>query len=382
MSVRRGGANPYDQRGNGQGGYGGNSGYEQIDDYNPTGHEMASLTQNQGGYAVNIFDEISQVNRGIDTIDQNLNQLKMLQQRSLDEADSSGASNTSRQLNGLSADTMAQYRTLTDQVRKIKSSPDAQQPKFRAQVGNVDRRLKSAIQAYQQVESQYRKRTQDQMARQYRIVRPDASEDEVRAAVEDQTGGQVFQQALMQSNRRGQAQAVLSAVQDRHAQLQKIEQQLMELAQLFQDLDTLVIQQDVAVMNIEQKAEETVENLDKGNEEVGTAIKSARGARKKKWICFGIVVTLIVIVAVAVAVYVLNQQKNKPAAKRWLTDDVVFPRAEAGLVASRLFSRSALEEGKRSIESLDIAALAKRVPQVLYDSKVPAKLGNVFVEVE
>lgn len=252
------------------------------------GHEMASLTQNQGGFAINIFDEISQVNKGIDTIDQNLNQLKMLQQRSLDEADGSGASNTSRQLNGLSADTMAQYRTLTDQVRKIKSSPEAQQPKYRAQVGNVDRRLKSAIQAYQQVESQYRKRTQDQMARQFRIVRPDASEDEVRAAVEDQTGGQVFQQALMQSNRRGQAQAVLSAVQDRHAQLQKIEQQLMELAQLFQDLDTLVIQQDVAVMNIEQKAEETVENLDKGNEEVGVAIKSARGARKKKWICFGI----------------------------------------------------------------------------------------------
>ncbi|KAH7027765.1 t-SNARE [Microdochium trichocladiopsis] len=329
---------------------------------------MASLTQNQGGFAGNIFDEISQVNRGIDTIDQNLNQLKMLQQRSLDEADSSGSSNTSRQLNDLSADTMAQYRTLTDQVRQIKSNREAQQPKYRAQVGNVDRRLKQAIQAYQQVESQYRKRTQDQMARQYRIVRPDASEDEVRAAVEDQTGGQVFQQALMQSNRRGQAQAVLSAVQDRHAQLQKIEQQLMELAQLFQDLDTLVIQQDVAVMNIEQKAEETVENLDKGNEEVGTAIKSARGARKKKWICFGIVVTIIVIIAIAVAIYVVTNQKKSAPAKRWLVDDVVFARAaESGLVASRSFAKSVLEEHKRSIENLDIGAIAKRIPRAFGD---------------
>jgi len=371
-------SNPYDQRGNGPAGYGGgNSGYEQIDDYNNTGHEMASLTQNQGGFATNIFDEISQVNRGIDAIDQNLNQLKMLQQRSLDEADSSGASNTSRQLNGLSADTMAQYRTLTDQVRKIKSNPEAQQPKFRAQVGNVDRRLKQAIQSYQQVESQYRKRTQDQMARQYRIVRPDASEDEVRAAVEDQTGGQVFQQALMQSNRRGQAQAVLSAVQDRHAQLQKIEQQLMELAQLFQDLDTLVIQQDVAVMNIEQKAEETVENLDKGNEEVGMAIKSAKGARKKKWICFGIVVTLIVIIAIAVAIYVVTNKKSDPApapaaapaaaAKRWLLDDIVLPRAESGLVASRSFAKSVLEAHERSIESIDLDAIAKRIPDVFGD---------------
>lgn len=152
----------------------------------------------------------------------------------------------------------------------------------------VDSRLKDAIRAYQQVESSFRKKTEEQMARQYRIVSPDATEDEVRAAVEDQSGGQVFQQALMQSNRRGQAQAVLNAVQDRHAQLQKIEKQMMELTQLFQDMDTLVIQQDPLVVNIEAKGEEVVDNLVRGNAEIGTAINTARATRKKKWICLGI----------------------------------------------------------------------------------------------
>jgi syntaxin 1B/2/3 len=174
-------------------------------------------------------------------------------------------------------------------VRILKSNPESQTPKNQPQVQRIDRRLKEAINAYQQVEAQFRRKNQDQMARQYRIVRPEADESEVRAAVEDPTGGQVFQQALMQSNRRGQAQSVLSAVQDRHAQLQKIEQQLIELAQLFQDMDTLVVQQEEFVTNIEQKAEETVENFDKGNEEIGTAITTARKTRKKKWICLAIV---------------------------------------------------------------------------------------------
>lgn len=254
---------------------------------------MAPLAQNAGGFSRSdpnaILNECREIDQGIDEIERNLQQLRMLQDRSLNDADTSAGSATSRQLDGLSSETMGLYRGLTERVRTIKSNAESRQPKNAAQVGRVDRRLKDAIRSYQQVESAFRKKTQDQMARQYRIVRPDASEQEVQAAVEDSSqGAQVFQQALMQSDRRGQARAVLSAVQDRHAAIQKIEQQMIELAQLFQDMDTLVVQQEEQVQQIEQKGEEVVENLDKGNVELGGAVKSARGARRKKWICLGI----------------------------------------------------------------------------------------------
>lgn len=246
---------------------------------------MSSLPQGGSADPNAILNECRDIDKSINSIDQNLNQMRMFQQRTLDDADSSAGSNSNRQLDSLSTETMALYRSLTERVRMVKSNPESNSPKNSAQVQRVDRRLKEAIRAYQTNESEFRKKTQDQMARQYRIVRPDADEAEVQAAVQDPTGGQVFQQALMQSNRRGQAQSVLSAVQDRQAQLQKIEQQLIELAQLFQDMDTLVVQQEAAVTNIEQKAEETVENFDKGNQEVETAIGTARATRKKKWWC-------------------------------------------------------------------------------------------------
>jgi syntaxin 1B/2/3 len=323
MSYGYGGRqNPYDQRDPAPGGYGApqpQGGYGQSAPYggsryaqgNAEGYdqnvEMAPLAQNASSIANGdpnaILNECRDIDRGIDQIEHNLEQLRMVQQRTLDDADSSSSSAANRQLDSLSSDTMAQYRALTERVRVVKSNPDSRTPKNNPQVGRVDRRLKQAIQQYQQVESQFRKRTQDQMARQYRIVRPDASEQEVRAAVEDPSGGQVFSQALLQSDRQGRARAALSAVQDRHKALVKIEQQMTELAQLFQDMDTLVIQQEAAVVQIEQKGEEVVDNLDKGNEEIGVAVNTARKTRKKKWICLGICVAIIAIIAIIIAIY-------------------------------------------------------------------------------
>lgn len=251
----------------------------------PLAHNGASVARADPNA---ILNECRDIDRGIDEVEHNLEQLRMLQQRTLDDADSSSSSAANRQLDTLSTETMALYRSLTDRVRTMKSNSESQTPKNKPQVSRVDRRLKSAIQQYQSVESQFQKRTQEQMARQYRIVRPDASEQEVRAAVEDTSGGQVFSQALMQSDRQGRARAALSAVQDRHRALQKIEQQMIELSQLFQDMDTLVVQQEAAVTQIEQKGEEVVDNLDKGNIEMGVAVNTARSTRKKKWICLGI----------------------------------------------------------------------------------------------
>ncbi|KAH8682503.1 t-SNARE [Xylariales sp. PMI_506] len=288
---------------------------------------MAPLNQSGGGYANSdpnaILNECADIGRGIDEIDRNLNQMKMLQQRSLDDADSSASSATNRQLDNLSSETMTLYRSLVERVRLMKSNRDSQQPKNNAQVMRTDRRLKEAINAYQQVEAQFRKKTQEQVARQYRIVRPDADESEVRAAVEDPSGGQVFQQALMQSNRRGQAQSVLNAVQDRRVQLEKIEQQLIELAQLFQDMDTLVVQQEVAVTNIEQKAEETIEHFDKGNEQIGVAINTARSTRKKKWYCLGICVAIILVIVIIVVIYMaVNGKFSSSSSKKRSLDFV------------------------------------------------------------
>jgi syntaxin 1B/2/3 len=236
-----------------------------------------------------ILNECREIDRGIDEIKASLATLATLQQRSLDDSDSSAQSSTNRQLDAISADTMTMYRNFAGRIKAIKQQPESGSPKNAPQVGKIDRKLKAAIQEYQSMDSAFRRKLQDQMARQYRIVRPDATEQEVREAVEDTSNQQqMFSQALLQSDRRGQSRAALSAVENRHQAIQKIESQMIELAELFQDMEALVVQQEAAVVNIEMKGEEVVENLDKGNQEIGTAIVSARNARKWKWWCLGI----------------------------------------------------------------------------------------------
>ena len=64
---------------------------------------------------------------------------------------------------------------------------------------------------------------------------------------------------------------------------------MIELAQLFQDMEAAVVQQEPAIEHIDNKAEDTVVHLDKGNEQLNQAVDKARSARRKKWICLGIV---------------------------------------------------------------------------------------------
>ena len=230
-----------------------------------------------------ILNDCRTVGRAIDDLESRLQELQRLQRNF-----NSGTGASNKEVDSMSADIMSGYRGLADRVKRIKSQPDAQNARNRPQVDALDRRIRKAINAYQQIESSFRKEVQEQQRRQYLIVRPDASESEIREATEAGGDTQIFQQALLNSDRRGQAQSTLRNVQQRHDAIQQIERTMIELSQLFQDLDAMVVQQDVQIVQVEQKAEETTGHLEAANVHVGKAVVSARAARKKKWICLGI----------------------------------------------------------------------------------------------
>ena len=92
----------------------------------------------------------------------------------------------------------------------------------------------------------------------------------------------------MNRDRRGESRQVLGAVRDRHEAIQKIERQMVELAELFNDMERMVVEQEPMVEQIEHGAEDTQQNLQKGNTELYEAENKARAARRKKWICFWI----------------------------------------------------------------------------------------------
>ena len=61
---------------------------------------------------------------------------------------------------------------------------------------------------------------------------------------------------------------------------------MIELGQLFQDVDAAIVQQEPAVVDIEQKAAGTHENIGQANTQLDGAISKAKSRNRKKWICF------------------------------------------------------------------------------------------------
>ncbi|KUJ18994.1 t-SNARE [Mollisia scopiformis] len=288
--------------------------------------EMEPLTKN-GSDEFNrqdpnaILNACREIDRGIDEIKASLATLQSAQRNYLNDA--SGNPGAYQQLEQMNTSTMALYRNLVGKVKNIKQKPESGSPRNAPQVGKVDRMLKTTINEYQQVDRDFRKKLDDQAARQYRIVRPEATEEEVREAIQE-PNQQMFAQALMQGNRRGQAVDVQDAVRQRSEAIRKIESQIIELAELFQDMDNLVMQQEAAVVNIEQKGEEVVENMDKGTEQIGVAIQSARNARKWKWWCLGIVVLIIAIIVIVILIYKFVIQNNGSSKrKRFVLTDII-----------------------------------------------------------
>jgi syntaxin 1B/2/3 len=101
----------------------------------------------------------------------------------------------SGEINSLSSQIMTGYRSLVSRVKQIKLKPESGTPRYAPQVGMVAIRLKATYRRYLMLESKFRNQSQDAAKRQYRIVSPNATDEEVRKAVSN-TDTPIFQQAV------------------------------------------------------------------------------------------------------------------------------------------------------------------------------------------
>lgn len=273
----------------------------------PNSYEMQGIGGEKGGAPSmdSFFADISDIQDTIRQIDDNVNRISDLHSRSLNNMDEASQQQAQQQLASMSSETSRltnavknKIKTLDSQTARLPNSGDKNVRK--TQIGAQKNRFKETIQRYQQVEQTYRKKYRDRAERQYKIVKPDASPEEVKAAIEDDSGQQIFSQALLNSNRYGEARGALREVQSRHEDIKKIEKTLVELAQLFQEIDILITEQGEQIDVIDQHATAVETDMQAGLQATNKAVDSARKARKKRIICFVIIIIILVVVAVAV----------------------------------------------------------------------------------
>ncbi|CAG8824984.1 28909_t:CDS:1, partial [Dentiscutata erythropus] len=167
-------------------------------------------------------------------------------------------------------------------------------------------KLANAVSEYQDVANAYIHQQEDRMARQYKIVNPNATKQEVNNYLSNPTQP-VFQQAIL---RTGEAHSVLDQVKKRHEDIKNVEKNIEELAVLLKELRLQTEEQDKSIDRIEENTEKTVNKLEKGGENLSAAHLNAMSARRKKWICLGILLVVAAILIIVIIVKIPKSNSN------------------------------------------------------------------------
>lgn len=303
--------NSYGQQPTGnQGGYGGGyngGGYNGGAQGYGNGGDNYEMTNVQDSGFDNFFNEVNEIDSDIEIMKRKTQNIRSVHQRSLQDIDAQSIESTQEELRKLTEDASASNRALSTKIRILKGKVRGD-PGKHAQAERVEKNYKAALIEYQKVVLDFQERVRNQIKRQVKIVKPDATEEELEAACEDGQG-QVFSQALLTGTRRGEARSALSAVQARHKEIQRIEQTIQELAELFQNMEQLVIEQEPMVEQIDQRGHEIQEDVTKAHTELQTAVTSAKSRRRKKWWCLGISILIIIIIVIIVVITQVVQKQ-------------------------------------------------------------------------
>ncbi|KAK3672460.1 hypothetical protein LTR78_007767 [Recurvomyces mirabilis] len=256
------------------------------------------------------LSRVEAVKADIRTLTTHVGQIASAHQRTLSSPDAS----SSQQLESMITQTQVLNTSIKDQIKFLET--DAVRSKDNqvknTQVGQLKTSFTKQLQEYRVEEANYERRYREQIARQYRIVNPEASDSEVQEAADADWGNEGVFQTALKTNRSATANTVLGAVRARHNDIQKIERTLIELNQLMEDLATAIVLQEEPIQQTEMATANVQKDTEAGNVQLDKGIKSARNARKLKWWCFFIVLAIIIILGLVLGLYFGLNAKKKP----------------------------------------------------------------------
>ncbi|KAI9321528.1 t-SNARE [Dichotomocladium elegans] len=248
--------------------------------------------------------EIEDLKRCIGIVSENVDRIERLHKSALGSYNDSQWKQCASEVDQLqgrihaqNADIKARITALVTDARAANAS-EAEIRK--AQSETVRKRFLDTLRRYQDIETAYRQEFRERVGRQIRIVKPDATDQEIDHIIESDQNNQIFAQSILHAGRKAQSRAVLDEVQNRYDDIKRIERTLLELHQLFLDMEMLITQQGEVLIQIDEHAETAAKQVSEGNKMIDRAIAYARATRGKKWCCLFLVIVLCVVIAILV----------------------------------------------------------------------------------
>ena len=164
---------------------------------------------------------------------------------------------------------------------------------------SLARKFMDLMAQYQELQAKYRAKYKERVKRQYLIVNPNATQDDVAKSIDDPQSD-VFTQQILQGAGHAAARQALEDIQNRHRDIVRLEASIQELNQLFLHMAGLVAAQDELLDQIENNVSRSVVNTSNAVGELRTANEYKK--KRRKYVCWAAIFVVLVAIIIFVPV--------------------------------------------------------------------------------
>ena len=239
-------------------------------------------------------------------------EIEKLHKEALSTADSQASADVSGKIEAL----MAKVTQMTNRTRRTLQEMD-QVTKQLAETANKGsgnlrmrqsnyRQLSKAFldvtKKYQKIQELYQEKYRIQLQRQYLIVKPRATKAELAELTRDPEAMkvQVFAMSVKEDSKK-----TLGQMKNRLQDMQNIERSILELNQMFLQMQDLVVSQGEIINRVEYNVDQIEDYTAQAARNMETALESQKAIQKKKWYIIMIVMIIIGVILVCVGISVL-----------------------------------------------------------------------------
>jgi len=249
------------------------------------------------------FEDVGQIKQGMSHIRKNIKAIEETYGQSLVAVGLEQGSKSSQDLERLidetnlaATDVRNRLKEMDQDNKKLEKEKGSAQYRIRTNMhGTLTRKFLDLMAEYQEVQTKFRNKFRERVERQYRIVKPDATQEEIDDALES-GNTQVFERELL-NKRHEDARNALNYIENRHRDIIRLEQSIKELHQLFIEMSILVEGQGELIDQIEYNVMQSVAYTKSAVKNLQDANKYQKKSRKKMCCIIGILLIVVFFLA-------------------------------------------------------------------------------------
>lgn len=190
-------------------------------------------------------------------------------------------------------------KKILTQMLENEKGPESEVRIKRTIRNTLEQNFINSLKAFQKAQMQYKEKMKEKVARQVRIVKQDATMEEIDTAMRSGDTGALYRAAILQPGDDPIKQAYAD-VQSKYQDVLKLEESIQLLNQMYKDMALLVEKQGEMLDQIEIQVEETADYVEKGKDHVKGALVARKSIRKKYMIIAAIIIIVCLIIGLAV----------------------------------------------------------------------------------